>query len=51
MTFILDKEGIVRFIHPGMEYHDNADPAPGQHAMCADDLGRIRAAISKLLAE
>jgi len=51
VTFILDKEGIVRFIHPGMEYHDNADPAPGQHAICADDLGRIRAAISQLLAE
>jgi thiol-disulfide isomerase/thioredoxin len=49
VTFILDKRGIIRFIHPGMEYHD--DNGAAEHAMCADDMGRIRAVIAQLLAE
>lgn len=49
VTFILDKHGVIRFIHPGMEYHD-ADGST-EHAICADDLARIRAAIEGLLAE
>lgn len=49
VTFILDKAGIIRFIHPGMEYHDPI--ASDGHAMCADDMGRIRATIAQLLAE
>jgi thiol-disulfide isomerase/thioredoxin len=49
VTFILDKAGIIRFIHPGMEYHD-ADGSE-QHAMCAQDMGRIRAVIERLAAE
>jgi hypothetical protein len=32
-----------------MEYHD--DNGSEQHAMCANDLERIRAAIEQLLAE
>lgn len=49
VTFLLDKSGVIRFIHPGMEYHD-AD-GPSDHAMCVDDLGRIRGTIERLLAE
>jgi thiol-disulfide isomerase/thioredoxin len=49
VTFILDKSGTIRFIHPGMEYHD-ASGSPG-HAMCVDDMGRIRAMIEQLIAE
>lgn len=49
VTFILDKSGVIRFIHPGMEYHD--DNGSDQHAMCATDMGRIRAAIDQLIAE
>ena len=49
VTFILDKSGVIQFIHPGMEYHD--DNGSEQHAMCADDMGRIRAAIESLIAE
>lgn len=41
---------MIRFIHPGMEYHDAPDwPHPDQHAMCAADIGNIRAAIDRLL--
>lgn len=49
VTFILDKNGVIQFIHPGMEYHE--DNGSDQHAMCVNDMGRIRAAIEKLMAE
>jgi peroxiredoxin len=49
VTFLLDRSGVIRFVHPGMEYHDdNGDEA---HTMCVDDMGNIRAAIERLLAE
>lgn len=49
VTFILDKQGIIRFIHPGMEYHDTDGGA--EHNVCADDMGRIRGVIERLLDE
>ncbi len=49
VTFILDKSGVIQFVHPGMEYHD--DNGSEQHAMCASDMGRIRAVIERLIAE
>lgn len=49
VTFILDKSGVIQFVHPGMEYHD--DNGSEQHAMCATDMGRIRATIDRLIAE
>lgn len=49
VTFLLDRQGLIRFIHPGMEYHDHNGAE--LHAVCADDMGRIRAMIEKLLAE
>jgi hypothetical protein len=49
VTFLLDKSGIIQFVHPGMEYHDD-DGAEG-HAMCVNDMGNIRAAIERLIAE
>jgi len=49
VTFLLDKSGVIRFVHPGMEYHD--DNGDEEHKMCVDDMGNIRAAIERLLAE
>jgi peroxiredoxin len=49
VTFLLDKSGIIRFVHPGMEYHD-AD-GNEEHAMCVNDMASIRAAIERLIAE
>lgn len=49
VTFLLDRNGVIRFIHPGMEYHDVDGPA--DHPMCVDDMARIRRAIEALLAE
>jgi peroxiredoxin len=47
VTFILDKKGVIRFVHPGMEYHDE-DGNP-EHAMCVDDMSSIRGTIEWLL--
>ena len=49
VTFILDKSGIIQFVHPGMEYHD--DNGTKLHKMCSDDMVRIRAVIERLVAE
>ena len=49
VTFLLDKSGVIRFVHPGMEYHD--DNGDEEHTMCVDDMANIRAAIERLLAE
>lgn len=49
VTFLLDRSGIIRFVHPGMEYHD-AD-GDEEHAMCVNDMASIRAAIERLIAE
>ena len=49
VTFLLDKSGVIQYVHPGMEYHE-ADDAEG-HAMCANDMVGITDAIERLLAE
>jgi peroxiredoxin len=49
VTFLLDKNGVIRFVHPGMEYHD-PNGSEG-HAMCAADMVGIRSQIERLLAE
>lgn len=49
VTFLLDKSGVIQYVHPGMEYHD-ADGSEG-HAMCVQDMMGIRAAIERLIAE
>jgi peroxiredoxin len=49
VTFILDKQGIIQFVHPGMEYHDEDGAA--EHAMCVNDMTHIRAAVETLIAQ
>lgn len=49
VTFLLDKSGVIQFVHPGMEYHD-PNGSDG-HAMCASDMAGIRFQIERLLAE
>jgi peroxiredoxin len=49
VTFLLDTKGIIRFVHPGMEYHDSNGSE--EHAACANDMAAIRAAIDRLISE
>jgi len=49
VTFLLDRSGVIQFVHPGMEYHDPNGLAG--HAMCAADMTGIRSEIERLLAQ
>jgi peroxiredoxin len=49
VSFILDKNGIIRYVHPGGEYHE-ANGSP-EHAMCERDFKQIRSTIQELFAE
>jgi peroxiredoxin len=52
VTFLLDKSGVIQYVHPGMEYHDNMSGLDSEgHAMCAVDFGNIQYQIERLLAE
>lgn len=46
VTWILDRHGVVRFVHPGGEYHAGSEPG---HERCQADEKEIRAAIDRLL--
>ena len=49
ITWVLDRKGTVRFVHPGGEWHDEGGgPA---HARCRADFVEIRRTIDALLAE
>lgn len=47
-TFVLDQRGIIRWIHPGPEYHPGG---PDDHAQCRADYAQLRATITALLDE
>lgn len=47
-TFVLDRRGIIRWIHPGPEYHPGG---PDDHAQCRADYAQLRATITALLDE
>ncbi len=48
ITWILDRSGVIRSVHPGGEYHDGGGPA---HARCREDERAIRRTIERLLDE
>lgn len=49
VSFIVDKHGVIRYVHPGGEFHEsNGDPA---HAVCERDFRTIEKVVSQLLAE
>ncbi len=49
VTLMLDKNGVIRHVHPGMEYHDG--PSSEEHAVCENDMASIRRAIERLISE
>ncbi len=49
VSFILDKHGVIRYVHPGGEFHEsNGSPA---HQMCERDFKAIERTVAQLLAE
>jgi thiol-disulfide isomerase/thioredoxin len=48
VTWVLDKHGRMRFVHPGGEYHAGGG---ADHARCQADDQQLRAVLGRLLAE
>jgi hypothetical protein len=48
VSFVLDREGIIRHVHPGPEFHPGG---PSDHQQCRDDYEEIRATLDALLVE
>jgi peroxiredoxin len=47
-SFVLDRRGVIRYVHPGPEYHPGGPP---EHEACRRDYADVRAALEALLAE
>jgi len=47
VSFLIDREGVVRWVHGGGEYHPSDDP---RHAQCAVDYRGFRRAVDEALA-
>jgi thiol-disulfide isomerase/thioredoxin len=48
VTWVLDRKGRLRYVHPGGEYHTGGGP---DHAQCRADERELRATLARLLAE
>lgn len=49
VSFIVDKHGVIRYVHPGGEFHESHGDA--RHAVCERDFKKIEAMVAKLTAE
>jgi thiol-disulfide isomerase/thioredoxin len=47
-SFLVDREGVIRWVHPGPEFHPDG---PADHEQCRRDYAQLRAAIDALLTE
>jgi len=50
VSFIVDKRGVIRHVHPGGEFHENSE-GNSNHAVCERDFKTIDKTVAKLLAE
>jgi hypothetical protein len=50
VSFLVDKKGIIRYVHPGGEYHLARSGDDG-HARCERDFKDIEQAVERLLNE
>jgi len=50
VSFVVDKRGVIRYVHPGGEFHEGQAAGEG-HARCERDYKEIEQVISRLLAE
>lgn len=51
VSFVVDKAGIIRYVHPGGEFHERRGGDDAQHAQCEREYGNIDRVIQRLLAE
>jgi len=50
VSFVVDKKSVIRYVHPGGEFHE-APEGEGGHARCERDYRQIEQVISRLLDE
>ena len=48
VSFLIDREGVIRWVHGGGEYHPSSDPA---HQRCDDEYRGLEKALASALAE
>ena len=48
VSFVLDRHGVIRYVHPGGEYHPGG---PSDHETCRRDYADVRAALEAVLGE
>lgn len=48
VSFVLDRRGVIRYVHPGPEFHPGG---PTDHESCRRDYADVRATLEALLAE
>ena len=48
VSFVLDRQGVIRYVHPGPELHPGGPP---EHEQCRRDYAEIREVLERLLAE
>jgi thiol-disulfide isomerase/thioredoxin len=48
VSFLIDREGVIRWVHPGGEYHPSKSPG---HARCDAQYRELRAALDSALEE
>jgi thiol-disulfide isomerase/thioredoxin len=50
VSFVVDKTGVIRYVHPGGEFHEGRGGNEAQHAQCEREYGNIDRVIQRLLA-
>jgi hypothetical protein len=48
VSFVIDKKGIIRYVHPGGEFHETRE---ADHARCDRDYRDVEQMIERLLKE
>ncbi|MEX1366365.1 MAG: TlpA disulfide reductase family protein [Nannocystaceae bacterium] len=48
VSFVLDRQGVIRYVHPGPEFHPDG---PASHDQCRRDYAEVREVLEALLAE
>jgi hypothetical protein len=48
---VVDKAGIIRYVHPGGEFHERRAGDDAEHAQCEREYGEIDRVIQRLLGE
>jgi peroxiredoxin len=51
VSFLVDRKGTIRYVHPGGEFHEGTHGALANHESCQRDFRIIETEIARLLAE